>query len=131
MSASLDRVVFHDDGDVGLSVYGANGTGSLKVSVTDSVADNSGAGFVVQSDTGQSNSELDVTSSFLGRPEMASAASKPTGNSAALVLAQSKVTGNATGYNAGGGGFIHTYGDNYINSNTANSGALSTDLSRQ
>jgi hypothetical protein len=91
----------------------ANGGGTLTVSVTESVTDNNtlGTGFAVYSSAGHSVSNL-----MLPRTE---ASGNNVGieahvTSATLTVTQSTIAGNTTGYTAGSGGAILSYGDNSI-----------------
>jgi hypothetical protein len=53
------------------------------------------------------------------------------GTNATLWLAQSTVTGNATGYISDGGAVINTYGDNYFAANGNPIGSSLTSISKQ
>jgi hypothetical protein len=122
ITAAIDRTNFSGNG-TGLFVLGAVGTGALTVSVTDSVAaNNSSAGFMVQSATSHSVSNLSLTHSLA---EGDSTGVEASGANATLWLAQSTVTGNsAHGFVATSSGIINSFGDNYFAANGATTGSL-------
>jgi hypothetical protein len=95
--------------------------------VTDSVAANNvsggnGTGFLVQSAANQSVATLAVMHSSAIANSFGISA---FGANTTLVVGQSTVTGNTTGYSASSGGIIDSYGDNNIFINGANMGSLS------
>jgi hypothetical protein len=125
IKAVIDRTGMHGNGSVGLYVGGEVGTGALTVAVTDSVAANNGSqGFIVQSTTSHSVSNLSLTHVLAeGNPIGVQA----TGTNATLWLAQSTVVGNSLhGFSADTSGVINTYLDNYFAANAASSGTLTT-----
>jgi hypothetical protein len=125
IKAAIDRTGMHDNGAVGLYIGGLAGTGTLTVAVTDSVAANNGSqGFIAQSTTSHSVSNLSLTHVLAeGNPIGVQA----TGTNATLWLAQSTVMGNTLhGFSADSSGVINTYLDNYFAANGANSGTLTT-----
>jgi hypothetical protein len=124
LTASFARTEFTGNGIDGLELEGAGGTGAISVTVTDSVAANNfNAGFEVDSDTGKSVSNLSLTQVQTMGNGTGIAAS---GNNATLWLANSTVAGNTSGFQATGGGFINSYGDNYFAHNGSNLGSLGT-----
>ncbi|MEA2989664.1 MAG: hypothetical protein QOG83_2375 [Alphaproteobacteria bacterium] len=130
VTAVIDRVVFYDNGFAGLNVFGTSGTGLLVVTVTDSVAGNNvngsnGTGFLIQSTVGHSVSNLAVTHSVAHGNIFGISA---FGANATVRVAQSTVMGNVTGYSASSSGVILSYGDNYIDANTGNTGTLGSAL---
>jgi hypothetical protein len=108
-------------------VYAVNGTGSVSVAVTDSVAANGDSfngntGFDVESAKNHSVSNLSLTHSLAVGNAIGVAAGS---SNATLWLAQSTVTGNGIGYSASNGGVIKSYGDNYLAAgNGSNTGTL-------
>jgi hypothetical protein len=120
-SASIDRSVFYRN-TVGVRIAGDAGIGPLNVTVADSVAaNNDNVGFLIQSLTGRSISTLTLTRVVSSGNGIGIVASGPTSTG---LLAQSTVTANGAGFNASSGGAIRSYGDNYIDNNGANTGAL-------
>jgi hypothetical protein len=89
--------------------------------VTDSTAANNTLGFVVQSTTSRSVSNLSLTHSLA---EGSAPGVGAIGVNATLWLAQSTVTGNSVGFIANSSGVINTYGDNYFAANGSNTGSL-------
>jgi hypothetical protein len=124
--ATIERSAFYRNG-IGLDVDGTNGTGGLNVAVTDSVASNnlSGVGFLVQSAAAHSLTSLVLTHTTAAGNLTGVVAS---GTNATLRLAQSTITGNTSGYVATSGGVIASYGDNYIDDNTSNTGSLGSTV---
>ena len=125
VTAAIDRTGMYGNGAIGLYVGGLNGTGALTVAVTDSVAANSPSqGFIVQSGSGHSVSNLSVTHSLA---EGNSIGVEALGPNATLWLAQSTLTGNVLhGFSASLGGVINSFVDNYFANNGANTGSLTS-----
>jgi hypothetical protein len=126
--ASIDRTVLSGNGFAGLNVIGQSGTSVVRAAVTDSVAANNlngsnGTGFLVQSAPNQAAASLTVTHSSANGNNFGISA---FGTNAALLVGQSTVTDNITGYSASSNGFIYSYGDNYIDTNGNNAGSLNT-----
>jgi hypothetical protein len=120
-TASIDRSGFYANGN-GVVAVGDNGTGTLDVTVADSVASNNDDfGFVVVSSTGHSISTMMLTRVVSSGNDTGIASAGST-----ILLAQSTVTGNTIGFNAAGVGAIRSYGDNAIDNNGSNTGALGT-----
>jgi hypothetical protein len=121
-TASIDRSGFYNN-RTGINVTGASGTGALHVTVADSVAsNNANFGFLVASAAGHSISTMTLTRVVSSGNDIGIEA---FGQNATLLLAQSTVTGNTSGgFNASGGGAIRSYGDNSIDNNGGNTGAL-------
>jgi subtilisin family serine protease len=120
VTAAIDRTRLYANGTAGVAVNGSVGTGPIKIVVTDSVASNTGsAGFVVGST--QSATSLALTRVLASGNGTGIQAS---GANATLRLARSTVTGNTTGFAAISSGAILSYGDNYIDANGGNIGAL-------
>jgi hypothetical protein len=124
ITASIDRTGLHGNANGGLAVQGSFGTGAVNVAVTDSVADNNGAGFFVASLSGASISNLSLThvqaaGNIVGV--------QSNGTNATLWLAQSTVTGSVNhGFSAINGGVINSYSDNYLQANGTNAGTLTS-----
>jgi hypothetical protein len=124
--AAIDRTGMYGNSGNGLFVNGFGGTGGLFVAVTDSVAANNGfaglgSGFEVASTTGHSISNLSLTHSLVEGNIIGVQANGPAST---LWLAQSTLTGNASGFSTASGGVINTYLDNYNTSNGAGTGSL-------
>jgi hypothetical protein len=122
--ASFVRVAFTSQGD-GLVVDGGSGTGAITVSVSDSIATNvsgnSGVGFIALSSAGHSAIDLTLLRTTSSGNTRGIRSNGPT---ATIRIAQSSLTGNATGYEILNGGTILSYGDNYIDANGGNTGTL-------
>jgi hypothetical protein len=124
VTAVLNRVEVNNNGANGIEVAGNFSTGTIKATVSESVA------------TG--NSHLDQVGFFAVSSTLTvfhSVASnnytgiEAAGSGGTLTIAQSMVTGNNFGWNAGGG-VVQSYGDNYFNGNGSNAGSL-TPVSKQ
>jgi hypothetical protein len=122
-SVTVARTAFYGGG-TGMDINGAPGSGVVNAAVTDSVAANmTGTGFLVRSTSGHSVANLALTRvSVSGNATGIDA----LGTNATLRIGQSTVTANAFGYQAVSGGVVFSYGDNYIDGNTGNSGTLSS-----
>jgi hypothetical protein len=129
VTASFVRTEFSGNGVNGLQLYGTQGTGAISVTVTKSVAANNfNSGFEVDSNTGQSVSNLTLT-------QVQSAGNgtgiTATGANATLWLARSVVAGNAAAYNAQSNAvIINSFGDNSFANNGSGTGSL-TPVSKQ
>lgn len=135
-TSSFDRTEFDSNVDNGINALGlGNSTGINTVTVTDSVASNSGAqGFFANSTAGFANSTAGaggVVNMTLTRSLVSGNAVgvEAQGTNATIWLAQSTVAGNTTGYLATSG-TINTFGDNYFAANGGNAGSL-TPVSKQ
>jgi len=122
--AAIDRTGLYGN-ELGLYVGGTNSTGALTVAVTDSVAANNGSqGFIVQSSTTHSISNLSLTHVL---SEGGGIGVEATGPNATLWLAQSTVTGSSiNGFAASLGGVIKSFGDNYFAADASNLGSLTS-----
>jgi hypothetical protein len=121
-TASIDRSGFYGNA-FGIEVAGNRGTGALDVTVADSVAaNNENSGFMVHSLAGHSVSTLSLMRVVSSGNDTGVFSFGPT---ATMLLAQSTVTANGTGFNAFIGGVIRSYGDNAVDDNIGNMGALS------
>jgi hypothetical protein len=122
VKAGIERVVFSGNGN-GLQAVGNNGSANLDVAVSDSSASSSsGIGFIVQSSAGHSVSSLALIRTTVSGNQFGVEAS---GANATLLLSQTTITGNTIGFSVAAGGVISSYGDNNIDDNGANTGALS------
>jgi hypothetical protein len=120
VTVSLDRLVISGN-TLGLQVAGAGGTGPLSVAMADSVvANNSGTGIAVSSNAGHAPSSLVLTRVTSVGNGIGVATSS---TAATMRLAQSAVTGNATGYFVSNSSLL-SYGDNTIDNNGSNTGSL-------
>jgi hypothetical protein len=129
IKASVDRTGLYGNDAAGLDVEGSFGTGAIDVAVTDSVAaNNDTVGFFVESATSHSVTHLSLTHTLA---EADRNGVEAFGTNATLWIARSTVTGNTLhGFNAGSGGVINSFGDNYFAVNGANGGSL-TNVSAQ
>ena len=130
-TASIDRVSLTGNSSDGLIVTGSSVAGTaVKVAVTDSVAGNNGTGFHAVPGTASSVILVLTRSTASGNTTgVVGLALNAPGPTAFVLLAQSTVTENSTGYlinGAGVGGGISSYGDNYIDANDSNVGTLKT-----
>jgi hypothetical protein len=124
VSVAIDRTKLSGNSFVGLDLIGNNGTGATNVSVTDSVAANNARGFLVQSAANHAVINVSLTQ-VLAEGNTIIGVMASTAN-ATLWLAQSTVTGNASGFNASSGGVINSFGDNYFAANGTNTGSLTS-----
>jgi hypothetical protein len=115
VKAAFNRVEIYDGSNIGLSVDGTSSTGTINAAMTDSVAGNNvGAGIFVLSSAGHAPTRLMLVRSVsLNNGNGIVVA----GTNAIARLAQSAISGNTTGWFATGGGFLQSYGDNYIDGN--------------
>jgi Right handed beta helix region len=119
VTAVFNRVEADNNGD-GILVDSTNYLGTaLKATISDSVAaDNSGAGLKANSNgTGFSVMMFHSVAANNGTGLIAQ------GNAAELRVGQSTVTGNASGWTAILSADVLSYGDNYIDGNTASQSA--------
>jgi hypothetical protein len=122
VTAVLDRVEVNHNGYQGIYLEGDNGTGTLNATVYESVAaHNVAIGFYASSASGHSITTLAVFHSVSADNGYGLAA---TGVGATVRAAQSMVTGNSHGWLAQTSGVVSSYGDNYIDNNGSNTGAL-------
>jgi len=115
-SAALDHVAMHNNAGIGLFVAGGSTTGTSKVVVTDSIADNNVQGFAVSN-----KSMLTVLRSVAANNQVGLSAGFAGGQ---MAVAQSMVTGNVNGWQAVAGGVIVSYGDNMVDANGGSQGAM-------
>jgi hypothetical protein len=122
-TAAITRTVL-DGNFIGLGVLGVNGTGPLDVSVADSVANNSGAGFGFSSQSSAGHAAANLVLTRVVAVGNGTGIST-FGPNATIRFSDSTVTGNTKGFAASGGSIV-SYGDNYIIDNGSNVGALDT-----
>jgi hypothetical protein len=118
VTAILTRVEMHNSGESGLFVGIGNATGSIQVTVADSVAagHSPGSGFQVTSIGGALTSLMVVQSVAFNN----GAGLVAIGVNAILRVSQSTVTGNGAGWAAVNGGVLQSYADNNIDGNGTN-----------
>ena len=129
-TAVFNRVEANNNAITGIQVDGTSSTGTnaINATVSDSVAaGNGGAGFLSDTGSGQAPISLMISHSVAANNNTGVFA---FGVGATLRFANSTVTGNTTGWNAGNGGTIASYGENYIDGNGSNMGSL-TPVARQ
>jgi len=120
VTASIDWVGICHNSEAGLFVDGNLAKGALVVAVTDSVAANNRVkGFLVESSGAVSKLVLTRSTSASNNTGI-----QALGNNASVWLAQSTVTGNATGFTFAAGGVIWSFRDNHMSDNAFNSGVL-------
>jgi len=113
--AILNRVEARNNGGSGIVADGVFGTGTLDVTVVDSVAaNNAGAGIDARSLTNAAVTKMMVVRSRAAYNQLGISASSA---STTVRLTGSAVTGNAVGVSATSGTVL-SYGDNQINANT-------------
>jgi len=124
-SAVLSRVEVYNNTVAGISVLGSIIGVTVNVTVTDSVAHhNGGSGFIAET-PGVLNAFLSVVRCVSANNDNGVQAS---GN-AHVIISQSTITGNTTGWN--NSGVLNSYGDNYIHQNGSNVGGALSLLSTQ
>jgi hypothetical protein len=111
VTAGVERSAFTGNG-AGVNLLGSLGTGPIKATVTDSAAINNATGFAVQSSTGMAVSSLMLTRVTASGNSHAGVSAG--GDNATLMIGQSTVSGNQSGYSAGPGGTLLSYGDNFV-----------------
>jgi hypothetical protein len=121
VTASLSRVEA-DSNFVGVRADGASSTGTVKVTVADSVAANNAVfGFLSRSGADQAATDVMLVRCVAVNTSGTGIAADNT--NATLRSAQSTVTGNDNAWGAFSGGTLFTYGDNNVNGNAAGEGA--------
>jgi hypothetical protein len=120
-SAIVSRSEVHGTTDIGIFAHGTGSAGVLKMTVSDSVSTGSpGSGIRANSLLGSTTTLTVVRSVSANNGTGISAA-----NSNALVrVGQSTITGNTNGWLAENGATLQSYGDNYVNGNSANEGVV-------
>jgi len=111
MTAVLDRVEVHNSNTLGLQVASTSASGSVRVTVSESVIANSGTtGISVGSET---------AGVMVSRSMVANNGTGIGVTSGTVRLGASTVTGNGAGWSAFPNGSLLSYGDNNIDGNTA------------
>jgi hypothetical protein len=126
VTAVFNRVEANNNGNNGIVVYGGGSahTNTVKATVSESVAaGNTQFGFVSFTPSGSAPTSLMVFHSVAANNGTGVVAQ---GTGATVRLANSTVTGNATGWSVDGTSLIGSYGDNYIDGNGSNSGSLNS-----
>jgi hypothetical protein len=127
VTAVFDRVQANNN-TYGIYVSGTFSTGTINVSVSESVASgNSNSDFQAITNAGKAPTTLMLFHSVAANAGTGLIAN---GVGATLRLANSAVTGNGAGWNVSSGGVIASYGDDYIDGNGPNTGSL-TPIVRQ
>ncbi|MEA2904858.1 MAG: hypothetical protein QOI12_2245 [Alphaproteobacteria bacterium] len=123
VTAVFNRVEANNNVNHGIRVDGTNSTGIVNATASDSVAARNGdKGFLAYSFPSQAPTTLTLFHSVAANNASGIVA---FGSGATIRAAQSMVTGNTSaGWSAIGGGVVESYGDNYIDGNGTNGGAL-------
>jgi hypothetical protein len=115
VKAVFNRVEANNNLTNGILAMGLSSTGTIKATVSDSVAAGNGnVGFYAYSGAGQAPTKLMVVRSVAANNATGLGAS---GLGASLRVANSTVTGNVGGWVANNSGVLLSYGDNYIDDN--------------
>jgi len=101
---------------MGFLIYGGSSTGSLNVTVADSVAASNYYGI------GAASSSVMVRNSTISNNAVGVRAAQ----SATVLVGQSTLTGNGTGWQATNGGVLNSYANNNVNGNATNGAASGT-----
>jgi len=131
ITAVFNRVEANNNGNVGIELDGSGsaGTNTISGTVSESVAAGNGnAGLVSSAPVGQAQTSLMLFHSVVANNNGNGVLT--IGANATIRLANSAVTGNTAGW-AVLGGFIYSYGDNYIDGNVASSTGSLTPISKQ
>ena len=116
VTATFDRVAMLNNGGSGIALIGQMSTGSIKATVTDSVASKNGnTGFFALSSPSGASADLMVVRSVAVHNAVGLYALQP---GATVRVSQSTVTANVDAWVAGSGGVLQSYGDNNIDGNT-------------
>jgi parallel beta helix pectate lyase-like protein len=126
VSAVFNRVQANNNKDsvagtgVGITVSGVDSTGTVKVTVYDSIASANGdSGFFVSTRPGYAPTTLMLFNSVAANNERGLVAN----GGATIRVAHSTVTGNNLGWVTSNGGVMQSYGDNYIDGNQTSESA--------
>ncbi|MEA2939394.1 MAG: hypothetical protein QOC56_2898 [Alphaproteobacteria bacterium] len=126
VKAVFNSVEVSNNFNIGIGVDGTVSTGTINVSVLESVAaNNPGIGFGVQSSLGQAVTTMTLVRSAAvnnGGPVAAGA----QGDNATIRIGQTTITGNANGWGAVFGATLQSYNDNYVDGNAASQGTQTT-----
>jgi Right handed beta helix region len=126
VSVVFNRVEADNNTLDGIVAFGSNSTGTVEVTVSDSVSANNEVGYSVTTETGKAATKLVLFHSVATNNQVGLAVDA----GAVLRAAQSMVTWNTTAGFQISGGVIQSYGDNYFDGNGSNTGSL-TSVTRQ
>ena len=125
-TASIGHVELHNNGGDGLFVQGSGSSAAITAVVADSAATRNVSGFLAQ-DNGSGSTLLTVVRSVAANNTHGIFAS---GANAVIRVSQTTVMGNADGWLTETNGVIFTYGNNVVDGNAANEGAMSAALQK-
>jgi hypothetical protein len=117
VTAVFNRVETNNNTGIGITLDGEFSVGTVKATVSDSVAGGNSAGFVAFSFPGHALPTLMLFHSLAANNNVGIQAS---GTGVTIRAAQSMLTGNANGWEAFSGGVVQSYADNYIDGNGGN-----------
>ena len=120
-AANFSRVEVNNNGGFGIYVTGEASTGTVKATVSESVAANNSNGFNVFTAAPHAPTTFTVFHSVVANNTGNGFTSIGVG--ATLRVAQSMVTGNVSAWQVAGSGVLATYGDNYFDGNGGSSGS--------
>jgi len=112
VKAEFDRVEFHNNISVGLFVNGEDSTGTVDVTVRESVAANNGFGLFVNSTAGRAATSLTMIRSIAA--DSRGNGIVATGPTATLRIGASTITGNLASWAVRDGAVLQSFGDNDI-----------------
>jgi hypothetical protein len=125
-SGAVNAIFGHIEVDhsetIGLTVSGVQSSGTVTVSVSDSIIGNNGTGGILVNSTGAPTAVMVKGSTIANN----SGGVEVANNFATLRITKSVITGNATGLQASSGGAIVSFGDNSLAGNTADGAPTST-----
>jgi hypothetical protein len=121
-SATVSRSEVHGTTDLGIFAQGTASSGEINMTISDSVSTGSlNSGIRANSLSGAVTTVTVIRSVSANNGTGISAAN----NNGIVRVGQSTVAGNDNGWLAENGGTLQSYGDNYVNGNGANEGAVS------
>jgi hypothetical protein len=120
-TAALNHVQVNGAGLQGINVSGANGAGTLDITIANSAVSNNSTGIVAGSTSGAAVTQVMVSNSVLSNNGTGVADS---GINMTIYLAKNTIAGNTTAFNVVSGS-LFSFGDNYIKSNGDDGGAIS------
>jgi hypothetical protein len=124
-AASMEAVVYrsgvHNTGDVGIFAQGTGATGTINMTVSDTVSSGNAADGIRANSLGGATTTLSVVRSTSSNNNVGISGA----NSDAIVrVADSMITGNNSGWTVSNGAVLQSYGNNFVNGNGANEGAM-------
>jgi hypothetical protein len=123
IKVDVDSMRLVNNNNDGLAVTGSSATGTMDVTVTNSVAaGNRRAGFTASSVNGKATTSLALIRSVAANND--SGVNADGGQPARLRVGQSAITGNAKTWRLGGGAVLQSFGDNYVAGNADGDPAL-------